>query len=165
MLDEAQQGAFLAWLAQDGKGFASIHSACDSLRSTYVSQRPLQIILGLTAMQWYERLVGAYFERHPNDVQDAVYRTLDNGTSPATAPLPELWTHRDEIYTYHAEFVSLSLASACLTYSPLSPRANNITLILSVEPDTYTDQQPVTPGGEPRPIAWRESGLSSQIGF
>ena len=83
VLDAAQQAAFEAFV-EGGGGFVGVHAAADT---EY-------------AWPFYGRLVGAYFESHPQ-VQEAVVQVLDR-THPSTEHLPARWTRTDEWYDYRA---------------------------------------------------------------
>ena len=84
VLNENQQKAFENYISNGG-AFMGIHAAAD------------------TEYEWpfYGKLVGAYFESHPNDpnVLTAQMRVLDS-KHPATKNLPLSWTRADEWYNY-----------------------------------------------------------------
>ncbi|MFP4342153.1 MAG: ThuA domain-containing protein [Cyclobacteriaceae bacterium] len=86
ILDQNQQVAMERYL-QAGGGFVGVHSAADT---EY-------------AWPWYGKLVGAYFNGHPNDpnVREATLRVI-NRNHPATDSLPTDWTRYDEWYNYKA---------------------------------------------------------------
>ena len=83
-MDEAEQGE-LEQFIRDGGGFVGIHAAADTEYE----------------WPWYGKLVGAYFNGHPNDpnVREATLRIVDD-QHPATEPLPQDWTRSDEWYNY-----------------------------------------------------------------
>lgn len=84
VLNDTQQEAFENYIRQGG-AFMGVHAAAD------------------TEYEWpfYGKLVGAYFESHPNDpnVLTAQMRVLDS-KHPATKNLPLSWTRADEWYNY-----------------------------------------------------------------
>lgn len=84
ILNEEQQAQFERFI-QAGGGFVGIHAAADTEYD----------------WPWYGKLVGAYFDGHPNDpnVREATLRIID-ADHPATKPLPANWTRADEWYNY-----------------------------------------------------------------
>ena len=72
---------------QSGGGFVGVHSAADTEYE----------------WPWYEGLVGAYFDNHPNNpnVRDAVIMVADTD-HPALNGLPERWERADEWYNYRS---------------------------------------------------------------
>jgi cytochrome c len=84
ILNNAQQAAFERYI-QAGGGFVGIHSAADTEYD----------------WPWYNKLVGAYFESHPNhsNVRNAVVDVTDKNHL-STAHLPERWNRTDEWYNY-----------------------------------------------------------------
>lgn len=84
ILNESQQLAMQRYV-QAGGGFVGIHSAADTEYD----------------WPWYGRLVGAYFNGHPNNpnVRDAIVRRLDS-THISCAHLPQDWSRSDEWYNY-----------------------------------------------------------------
>ncbi|CAN5439575.1 hypothetical protein BH23BAC1_BH23BAC1_15830 [soil metagenome] len=84
ILDHYQKADFERYI-QAGGGFAGIHAAADTEYN----------------WPWYGKLVGAYFESHPNDpnVRDAVVNMV-NSSHPSTDSLPEKWPRTDEWYNY-----------------------------------------------------------------
>lgn len=81
ILNPAQQSAFERFI-QAGNGFVGIHAASDTEYD----------------WPWYGKMVGGYFESHP-EVQSADIHVHDH-THPATAHLPEIWRHKDEWYDF-----------------------------------------------------------------
>ncbi|GAB3202236.1 hypothetical protein GCM10027293_27340 [Pontibacter aydingkolensis] len=81
VLNPVQQTAFEKYI-QAGGGFVGIHAATDTEYD----------------WPWYNKLVGAYFESHPQ-VQQATIEVLDK-THPATTHLPEKWERTDEWYNF-----------------------------------------------------------------
>ena len=84
VLDAAQQDDFERYI-QAGGGYAGIHSATDTEYD----------------WPWYGRLVGAYFNGHPNNpnVKPGSYRTLDS-THISTRGFPATFTRTDEFYNF-----------------------------------------------------------------
>ncbi len=81
VLDDAQQGVFENYI-RSGGGFVGIHAAADTEYD----------------WPWYGKLVGAYFDSHP-EIQEAVIRVKD-GSHVSTKHLPADWTCTDEWYNY-----------------------------------------------------------------
>ncbi len=81
VLTPVQQEAFEAYIRAGG-GFMGVHAATDT---EY-------------AWPWYNRLVGAYFDSHP-EVQQASILVTDK-KHPATRSLPESWQRTDEWYNF-----------------------------------------------------------------
>ena len=113
VLDVGGRAALEAYV-RDGGGFVGVHSAA------------------ATEYDWpfYGRLLGAYFDRHP-EVQPAVVRVADPD-HPATAGLPSVWPRTDEWYDYR-------------TRPPSTAR-----ILLTVDESTYTGGGM----GAEHPIAW-----------
>ena len=86
VLNDAQQEAMRGFI-QAGGGFVGIHSAADTEYE----------------WEWYGKLVGAYFNGHPNNpnVREAVM-TVTEKQHAATAHLPATWKRMDEWYDYKA---------------------------------------------------------------
>lgn len=83
VLDAAQKAAFESYV-EGGGGYVGIHAAADTEHG----------------WPWYGQLVGARFRTHPA-IQQARFVTED-GTHPATAHLPPVWTRTDELYDFRA---------------------------------------------------------------
>ncbi len=81
ILDHIQQADFERYI-QAGGGFVGVHSAADTEYDWI----------------WYGRLVGGYFNGHP-EIQDASIIVLDK-THPSTKMLPDSWGRKDEWYNY-----------------------------------------------------------------
>lgn len=115
ILNEAQQLEFNRWI-QAGGGFVGIHAATDTEYD----------------WPWYGKLVGAYFNGHPNDpnVREAVVRCVHKEHE-STKMLPDEWTRKDEWYNYKA----------------INP---DITVLLNLEESTYEGGT----NGDNHPIAW-----------
>ncbi|MGH9320134.1 MAG: ThuA domain-containing protein [Vicinamibacteria bacterium] len=102
VLDSEQQSSFERFLTKRN-GYVGIHSAAD------------------TEYDWpfYGRLVGAYFQSHP-EIQEATYLVEDR-EHPATAHLPETWVHTDEHYNFRT-----------------NPRESGARVLVSIDETTYT---------------------------
>ena len=84
VLDGAQQAAFRRYIRRGG-GFAGVHAAADTEYG----------------WDWYGRLLGARFLRHPA-VQPATIRVVDR-RHPSTRSLPRRWQRTDEWYDFRAQ--------------------------------------------------------------
>ncbi|MBO0342205.1 MAG: ThuA domain-containing protein [Bacteroidota bacterium] len=84
VLNNAQQKAFEGYI-QGGGSFLGIHSACDTEYD----------------WPWYGKLVGGYFDSHPNDpnVRKATIDVVSKA-HPATEHLQDSWIRTDEWYNY-----------------------------------------------------------------
>ena len=84
VLDQKQQNDFERYI-QAGGGFVGVHAAADTEYD----------------WPWYGKLVGAYFESHPNNpnVRKGTFRILDKN-HPATDSLPDVWEREDEFYNF-----------------------------------------------------------------
>lgn len=96
VLNGEQQAAFERYI-QAGGGFVGVHSAADTEYG----------------WPWYGKLVGAYFDSHPNapNVRTAVVDVVDK-SHPATDGLPGRWKRTDEWYNYRSIYPDLHV----LTY-------------------------------------------------
>lgn len=83
VLDPPQRAAFERFIRRGG-GFVGIHSAADTEHD----------------WPWYVRLIGAYFESHP-EIQAANLR-IEDRRHPSTLSLPETWRRTDEWYNFAA---------------------------------------------------------------
>lgn len=81
LFNDAQQAVLQRYI-RGGKGLVGIHAA-----STTAYEWP-----------WYGRLIGGYFDRHPQ-VQYADIHVVDD-SHPATAHLPSVWHRQDEWYDF-----------------------------------------------------------------
>jgi type 1 glutamine amidotransferase len=81
VLGKSQETAFENYI-RNGGGFVGIHSATDTEYD----------------WAWYGKLVGGYFESHPEQ-QQATLRVIDR-KHPATKHLPETWVRFDEWYNF-----------------------------------------------------------------
>src|SRR5690606_26982517 len=84
VLNKQQQNDFERFI-QAGGGFVGIHAAADTEYN----------------WPWYNGLVGAYFESHPNNpnVRTAEFYVTDHN-HPASDSLPSRFTRSDEFYNY-----------------------------------------------------------------
>jgi type 1 glutamine amidotransferase len=114
VLDEEQKAAFQRFI-QNGGGFVGIHSATDTEYNWH----------------WYGELIGAYFADHPAGIHEARV-VVEDPSHPAAAPLPEVWTRRDEWYNFRE-----------------NPRSR-VNVILSLDESSYAGG---TMQGD-HPIAW-----------
>jgi type 1 glutamine amidotransferase len=113
VLNDEQQKAFVEYIGQGG-GYVGIHAASDTEWD----------------WPWYGKLVGAYFDDHP-ELQEATIR-VTNQEHPSTVHLPELWTRFDEWYNFKS-----------------NPR-NQVNVLAEVDESTYEGG---TMNGD-HPIAW-----------
>ena len=81
VLNDQEQEVFKAYMAKGGS-YLGIHAASDTEYD----------------WPWYGKLVGAYFENHPQQ-QKATIDVVDRN-HPATAHLNEKWIHFDEWYNF-----------------------------------------------------------------
>lgn len=81
VLNEKEEQAFEKYI-KNGGGFVGIHAATDTEYD----------------WPWYGKMVGAYFESHP-DQQEANLKVVDK-THPATSHLPNNWLRKDEWYNF-----------------------------------------------------------------
>lgn len=93
VLNAEQQAAFERYI-QAGGGFVGIHSAADTEYE----------------WPWYNKLVGAYFESHPNNsnVRQATINVTDKN-HPSTKGLPDRWERTDEWYNYRSIYTDLNV--------------------------------------------------------
>ncbi len=84
VLDANEQRAFENYI-KSGGSYLGVHAAADTEYD----------------WEWYGKLVGGYFNGHPNDpnVRKAVVQRLVKD-HPATQHLPDSWTRNDEWYNY-----------------------------------------------------------------
>lgn len=112
ILGPAQQAAMERFVRRGG-GFVGIHAAADTEYD----------------WPWYGRLVGAYFDNHP-EIQQAVIDVVD-GDHASTRMLPDPWRRTDEWYNYE------SMSDA-------------VHVVLELDEDSYEGGEM----GDPHPIAW-----------
>lgn len=112
VLGPSQEEAFQEYMARGGS-FMGIHAATDTEYD----------------WPWYGKLVGAYFESHPEQQQ----ATLDvvDADHPSTAHLPKRWSHFDEWYNFR----------------DLQP---GIRVLINLDESSYTGGS----NGSSHPIAW-----------
>lgn len=82
VLNEEQQKAFEQFI-RNGGGYVGLHSSADTEYD----------------WPWFGELNGAYFKNHPRGQQEAVFNVVDD-THIATAHLPKVWKHYDELYNF-----------------------------------------------------------------
>jgi type 1 glutamine amidotransferase len=80
VLDNKGQEALQQYI-HDGGGLAGIHAATDCEYD----------------WPWYNQLIGAYFESHPEQQVATLNITAEH---PASTPLPKVWTRKDEWYNF-----------------------------------------------------------------
>lgn len=112
VLDNHQEAAFERYI-QAGGGFMGIHAATDTEYD----------------WGWYGRLVGAYFNGHPEQ-QEAVIRVVDKDHE-STKHLPTEWKRKDEWYNF----------------KKINP---DIKVLLTIDESTYKGGT----NGENHPMAW-----------
>lgn len=120
ILNDTQQKAFEGFIGNGG-GFVGIHAAADTEYE----------------WPWYNRLVGAYFESHPQ-VQEATIEVL-NRDHISTEHLPEEWSATDEWYNYKS----------------IQPHIN---VIGNLDESSYEGGQ----NGENHPIIWYHETLGGR---
>ncbi len=115
VLNAEQQRAFRSYIRKGGS-FMGIHAAADTEYD----------------WPWYGKLVGGYFESHPNDpnVLDAKIDVVDKSHL-STAHLSDVWHRSDEWYNY----------------KNLNP---NVTVLLNLDEKSYKGGT----NGDNHPIAW-----------
>ena len=116
VLNKQQQNDFERFI-QAGGGFLGIHSAADTEYD----------------WPWYNGLVGAYFESHPNNpnVRTAEYYVTDHNHL-ASDSLPDRFTRSDEFYNYK------------------SIRSDLIKVLVKLDESTYEGGT----NGEDHPMSW-----------
>jgi type 1 glutamine amidotransferase len=105
-----------------GGGFVGIHAATDCLYD----------------WEWYGKLVGAYFMKHPK-IQEASLHVID-GSHISTKGLPATWQHTDEWYNFK-------------TISP------DIKVLITVDEKSYTGGE----NGDKHPISWYQKFEGGRI--
>lgn len=110
--NDEQKAAFQKYI-RNGGSFVGIHAATDCLYD----------------WEWYGKLVGAYFTKHPK-IQQATLHVV-NGQHIATKPLPAVWQHTDEWYNFKS----------------ISP---DIKVLITVDEKSYTGGE----NGDVHPISW-----------
>jgi type 1 glutamine amidotransferase len=84
ILDDAQQGAFEAFI-QEGGGFVGVHSAADTEYD----------------WPWYGQLVGAWFASHPRIQEGRL--SVPDPAHPSTRCLSDSWVRVDEWYDFRSQ--------------------------------------------------------------
>ncbi len=110
--NDEQKVAFQKYIHKGG-GFVGIHAATDCLYN----------------WDWYGKLVGAYFTKHPK-IQEATLHVVDGGQL-STKSLPATWQHTDEWYNF----------------KNISP---DIKVLIRVDEKSYTGGE----NGDTHPISW-----------
>jgi type 1 glutamine amidotransferase len=118
VLDADEQAALVRYV-QSGKGWVGVHSASDTEHD----------------WPWYGGLVGTYFLSHPDIQQASIH--VEDGTFPATRPLPDPWVRTDEWYAFTS-----------------NPR-DHVNVLLSVDESSYSPGD-AGMGGD-HPIAWYQT--------
>ena len=115
VLNSYQEADFERYI-QAGGGYVGIHAAADTEYN----------------WKWYGKLVGAYFNGHPNNpnVRNAEIQVLDKSHS-ATSMLDDIWQRDDEWYNYKS----------------INP---DINVLMNLDESTYEGGT----NGENHPIAW-----------
>ena len=115
VLNQEQQNDFERFI-QAGGGYVGIHAAADTEYD----------------WPWYGKLVGAYFESHPNNpnVKQGTFFTVDK-THPASDSLPDRFERTDEFYSY----------------KNINP---DIKVLVKIDEKTYTGGT----NGDNHPMAW-----------
>ncbi len=115
VLNVSQQAVFERYI-QSGKGFVGIHAAADTEYH----------------WKWYNNLVGAYFNGHPNNpnVREAKITVLDKNHL-STKMLSDTWIREDEWYNYKS----------------INP---DINVLMNLDETSYEGGT----NGENHPIAW-----------
>lgn len=112
VLNNYQEADFERYI-QAGGGYVGVHAATDTEYD----------------WGWYGRLVGAYFNGHPQ-IQDAVLRVIDS-TNISTSHLPGIWKRKDEWYNFKKIDSSLHV-------------------LLEIDEQSYQGGT----NGNPHPMAW-----------
>ncbi|HEX2535788.1 MAG TPA: ThuA domain-containing protein [Chitinophagaceae bacterium] len=112
VLDHRQEVAFERYI-QSGGGFVGVHAATDTEYD----------------WAWYGRLVGAYFESHPE--QQFAVLNVQKKDHPATEGLPQSWRRWDEWYNF----------------KKLNPGVN---VLLSIDESSYKGGT----NGKSHPMSW-----------
>jgi len=113
--DDAEKAALQKYI-HNGGGFVGIHAATDCLFK----------------WDWYGKLVGAFFTKHPK-IQEATLHVVDAKNS-STKMLPAVWQHTDEWYNFK-------------TISP------DLKVLITVDEKSYTGGE----NGDVHPISWYQN--------
>lgn len=112
VLNSQQQTAFEKYIRAGG-GYAGVHAASDTEYD----------------WPWYGKLVGAYFDSHPQQ-QEAVLQVIEQSHI-STKHLPASWKRKDEWYNF----------------KDLNPA---VTVLITIDEKSYTGGK----NGDPHPMAW-----------
>ena len=121
ILNNQQQQAFKKFIRRGG-GFMGIHAAADT-----EYQWP-----------WFGKMIGAYFESHPQIQQASI--TITDKKHPSTSFLPDIWTRTDEWYNY----------------KNISP---DISVLMNLEESSYQGGT----NGKDHPIAWYQEFQGGKV--
>ncbi len=114
VLNNQQEAVFERYI-QAGGGFVGVHAATDTEYD----------------WNWYGKLVGAYFQSHPNGTPEATFTITDN-TFGATSFFTETqWTRKDELYNF----------------KKINP---DVKVLLTVDESTYEGGE----NGDNHPMSW-----------
>lgn len=113
VLNDTQQRALENYI-KNGGAFMGIHAAADTEYD----------------WMWYGKLVGGYFESHPEGTPTAAIKVV-NKEHPSTSHLPDTWQRTDEWYNY----------------KKLNP---DITVLMNLDENSYEGGT----NGANHPIAW-----------
>ena len=114
VLDHKQEAAFERYI-QAGGGFVGIHAATDTEYD----------------WNWYGRLVGAYFESHPNGTPEADFHITDTSFGATSFFQDTIWHRTDELYNF----------------KKINPDVN---VVMTVDESTYEGGT----NGEYHPMSW-----------
>ena len=114
VLNQTQQNEFMRFI-QAGGGYVGIHAAADTEYDWW----------------WYGKLVGAYFQSHPPEQQNAVLKKVSAFTPAKQDNLPVEWKRFDEWYNY----------------KKVSP---DINVLYALDESTYSGGE----NGDNHPISW-----------
>jgi type 1 glutamine amidotransferase len=112
LFNDTQRAAFERFI-RSGGGFAGIHSATDTEYE----------------WEWYGRLVGTYFDNHP-EIQEARIK-IDDHEHPSTRHLGSEWIRTDEWYNFRAA-------------------PEGVTVLMRLDPSTFDGATM----GDHHPISW-----------
>lgn len=119
---DADHEAAMEGFVQSGGGFVGVHAAADTEYE----------------WPWYEELVGAYFQSHP-EPQEATLRVVAQG-HPIVADMPETFSRFDEWYDFRSQ------------------PGDDVTVLVTIDETTYQGGTM----GEPHPISWAHDSLGGR---
>ncbi len=128
VLNQAQQNEFMRFI-QAGGGYVGIHAAADTEYDWW----------------WYGKLVGAYFQSHPAEQQNAIARKVTQFSPAKEDKLLSEWKRKDEWYNY-------------------KKISSDITVLYNLDESTYEGGE----NGKNHPITWYhdfDGGRSFYTGF